>query len=41
MSKKEIYLKEEVGFIPKKKKGTKKKDEKKKDKEQWQNYSQK
>ncbi len=32
MSKKEIYLKEEVGFIPKKKKGPKK-DEKKKDKE--------
>ncbi len=29
MSKKEIYLKEEVGFIPKKKKGTKKNDQKK------------
>lgn len=29
MSKKEIYLKEEVGFIPKKKKGTKKNGQKK------------
>lgn len=30
MSKKEIYLKEEVGFVPKKKKGPKKENEKKK-----------
>lgn len=33
MSKKEIYLKEEVGFIPKKKKKDSKENEKKKDKE--------